>query len=168
MKRMMLTTLVLFWAALSLLAQEGLHVAPFYDGRFNKAKDVVSLNVKGSALKPYRLTLYRSLIFERDMPDVERAVLLDGKQAIDREVADMLRSCYALAMDTLKEHRDMLEGLSQLLIERETLSREEFLAFIEGKPLPEKAPAVLTAQTDENANENTEEEKADTEEEPLA
>ena len=87
MKRMMLTTLVLFWAALSLLAQEGLHVAPFYDGRFNKAKDVVSLNVKGSALKPYRLTLYRSLIFERDMPDVERAVLLDGKQAIDREVA---------------------------------------------------------------------------------
>ena len=49
MKRMMLTTLVLFWAALSLLAQEGLHVAPFYDGRFNKAKDVVSLNVICSA-----------------------------------------------------------------------------------------------------------------------
>ena len=88
--------------------------------------------------------------------------------AIDREVSDMLRSCYAMAMDTLREHQDKLEGLSQLLIERETLSREEFLAFIEGKPLPEKAPAVLTAQTDENANENTEEEKADTEEEPLA
>ena len=69
--------------------------------------------------------------------------------AIDREVADMLRSCYALAMDTLKEHRDMLEGLSQLLIERETLSREEFLAFVEGRPLPEKAKA------DKNENEQT-------------
>ena len=69
--------------------------------------------------------------------------------AIDREVADMLRSCYALAMDTLKEHQDMLEGLSRLLIERETLSREEFLAFVEGRPLPEKAKA------DNNENEQT-------------
>ena len=107
MKRMMLTTLVLFWAALSLLAQEGLHVAPFYDGRFNKAKDVVSLNVKGSALKPYRLTLYRSLIFERDMPDVERAVLLDGKQAIDREVAHrdgrLLYGFYCLPQTSKKD-----------------------------------------------------------------
>ncbi len=63
--------------------------------------------------------------------------------AIDREVADMLRSCYAMAMDTLKEHQDKLEGLSQLLIERETLSREEFLAFVEDRPLPEKAPVAV-------------------------
>ena len=58
--------------------------------------------------------------------------------AIDREVGTLLKSCYDMAMDTLKEHQDKLEGLSQLLIERETLSREEFLAFIEGRPLPEK------------------------------
>ena len=58
--------------------------------------------------------------------------------AIDREVGALLKSCYEMAMNTLTEHQDKLEGLSQLLIERETLSREEFLAFIEGRPLPEK------------------------------
>ncbi|MBQ7455569.1 MAG: cell division protein FtsH, partial [Clostridia bacterium] len=58
--------------------------------------------------------------------------------AIDREVSDMLRECYRLAMDTLKAHRAELESLAALLIERETLNREEFMAFIEGRPLPEK------------------------------
>lgn len=62
----------------------------------------------------------------------------DVAAAIDREVSAMLKSCYNTAMDTLKEHQDKLEGLANLLIERETLSREEFLAFIEGRPLPEK------------------------------
>ena len=66
--------------------------------------------------------------------------------AIDREVSDLLRSCYETALNTLREHRDKLEGLAQLLIERETLSREEFLAFIEGRPLPEKAAAEEPAQ----------------------
>ena len=58
--------------------------------------------------------------------------------AIDREVGDLLRSCYQTAMDTLNAHKDKLIGLSELLIDRETLSREEFLAFIEDRPLPEK------------------------------
>ncbi len=83
----MLIMMVCLLSAPRLVAQDGLHVAPFYDGRFNKSKDVVTLNVKGTALKPYRLTLYRSLTFERDMPAVERAVLLDAKEAIDRETA---------------------------------------------------------------------------------
>ena len=86
----MLIMMVCLLSAPRLVAQDGLHVAPFYDGRFNKSKDVVTLNVKGMALKPYRLTLYRSLTFERDMPAVERAVLLDAKDAIDRETAHRL------------------------------------------------------------------------------
>ena len=76
--------------------------------------------------------------------------------AIDREVADMLRSCYAMAMDTLKAHQDKLEGLSQLLIERETLSREEFLAFVEDRPLPEKADSAKTEQ-EQTASSETQE-----------
>ncbi len=52
--------------------------------------------------------------------------------AVDHEVGDLLRSCYELAMNTLKEHQDKLEGLAQLLIEKETLSREDFMAFIDG------------------------------------
>ena len=76
--------------------------------------------------------------------------------AIDREVADMLRSCYAMAMDTLKAHQDKLEGLSQLLIERETLSREEFLAFVEGRPLPEKADSAKVEQEQAASSETQE------------
>ena len=58
--------------------------------------------------------------------------------AVDREVSSLLKSCYELAMNTLREHQEKLEGLSQLLIERESLSREDFMAFIEDRPLPEK------------------------------
>ena len=87
--------------------------------------------------------------------------------AVDREVSSLLKSCYALAMNTLKEHQDKLEGLSQLLIERETLSREEFLAFIEGRPLPEKQVELESAnqpqasaavETESSAESNTAEE----------
>ena len=78
--------------------------------------------------------------------------------AVDQEVRDLLKSCYDVAMDTLVQHRDKLEGLAQLLIERETLSREEFMAFIEDRPLPEK-----TDKETETAVESSEpEEKAET------
>ena len=73
--------------------------------------------------------------------------------AIDREVGDLLRSCYELSMNTLKEHQDKLEGLAQLLIEKETLSREDFVAFIDApaaSPLPE--------QTEEAGSESAPEE----------
>ena len=70
---------------------------------------------------------------------------------IDAEVAELLRSCYQLATDTLTKHQDKLEGLAQLLIERETLSREEFLAFMEGRPLPEREhPAQTDVQPENN------------------
>jgi len=67
--------------------------------------------------------------------------------AIDREVRELLQSCYQVATDTLSAHRDKLEGLAQLLIERETINREEFEAFIEGRELPEKEiPEVEEAE----------------------
>ncbi|MBR5383176.1 MAG: hypothetical protein IK133_05075, partial [Clostridia bacterium] len=47
------------------------------------------------------------------------------------------------SMQTLTEHREQLERLAQLLIEREMLSREEFVAFINGEPLPEKEPVRI-------------------------
>ncbi len=49
---------------------------------------------------------------------------------IDREVSKTLNECYKVAMDTLKTHIDDLEGLAKLLIEKETINREEFLEFI--------------------------------------
>jgi len=58
---------------------------------------------------------------------------------VDAEVSELLKSCYQTAMDTLTQHQDKLNGLAELLIERETLSRGEFVAFMEGRPLPEKS-----------------------------
>ena len=62
--------------------------------------------------------------------------------AVDHEVSDLLHFCYELAMKTLQEHQDKLEGLAQLLIDKETLSREDFIAFIDGPAaqLPEAQP----------------------------
>ncbi len=50
---------------------------------------------------------------------------------IDREIASTLSGCYAVAMETLQKHLDDLHGLADLLIEKETVSREEFVAFME-------------------------------------
>lgn len=49
---------------------------------------------------------------------------------IDREVASILKKCYEVAMDTLKTHLDKLHGLARLLMEKETLNREDFLTFM--------------------------------------
>ena len=70
------------------------------------------------------------------------------------EVSELLKSCYQTAMDTLTQHQDKLNGLAELLIERETLSRGEFVAFMEGRPLPEKSkgePAQEQTQQAETA-----------------
>lgn len=81
---------------------------------------------------------------------------------VDAEVSELLKSCYQTAMDTLTQHQDKLNGLAELLIERETLSRGEFMAFMEGRPLPEKSkgePAQEQTQqpetTEPAAAENT-------------
>ena len=50
---------------------------------------------------------------------------------IDREVHSILAQCYDVAMDTLKTHIDKLHGLARLLIEKETVSREDFLRFMD-------------------------------------
>jgi len=55
---------------------------------------------------------------------------------IDREIASTLSACYATAMDTLREHMDDLHGLAGLLIEKETVSREEFIAFMKRDRTP--------------------------------
>ena len=74
--------------------------------------------------------------------------------AIDQEVGDLLRSCYELAMNTLQEHQEKLEGLAQLLIEKETLSREDFIRFIDDAPAIQDAPGT-------GSDEQTEEESAE-------
>ena len=64
---------------------------------------------------------------------------------IDREVSATLNKCYEVTMQTLKEHTDKLHGLAALLMEKETVMREEFLSFMNSEgaaPAAELAPSL--------------------------
>jgi len=60
---------------------------------------------------------------------------------IDSEVHAFIQGAYDRAEKILTDHRDQLDGLANLLIEREKLDAAEFECFMTGKPLPEM-PAV--------------------------
>jgi cell division protease FtsH len=58
--------------------------------------------------------------------------------AIDQEVKSIIDSCYAGAKAILTENRELLERVSRILLDRETLDGKEFDILIEGGELPEK------------------------------
>ena len=69
-------------------------------------------------------------------------------ELIDTEVRALLDSAYKRAEDILSEHRDKLDGLASLLIERERLDAEEFECYMSDKPLPPpKAPSATPVAT---------------------
>jgi cell division protease FtsH len=54
---------------------------------------------------------------------------------VDREVSEILAKCYVQTINTLKGNIDKLHGLAKLLIEKETLNRDEFLRFMDDVPV---------------------------------
>ncbi len=71
---------------------------------------------------------------------------------IDEEVHALIQGAYDRAESILTEHRDQLDGLASLLIEREKLDRAEFESFMSGKPLPDARAAVPEAPADGSAS----------------
>ncbi|MGC9523201.1 MAG: ATP-dependent zinc metalloprotease FtsH [Anaerolineae bacterium] len=71
-------------------------------------------------------------------------------QAIDDEVKAFVTKAHDRAKEALKTKRDQLDQVAQALLERETLSSEEFQAVMEGRALPplkdEDAPAKSAAE----------------------
>lgn len=55
---------------------------------------------------------------------------------IDDEVHSIVVQAYERAKSTLQEHREAMDRIVEHLLERETLSAEEFVAAFEGRPLP--------------------------------
>jgi cell division protease FtsH len=53
---------------------------------------------------------------------------------IDDEVRRIVEDAHQAAQDILSEHRGQLDTISQILLERETIEAEEFIALLEGKP----------------------------------
>jgi len=58
----------------------------------------------------------------------------DLARTIDSEIRRIIEEAHQRARDILVEHRDDLEVLSQVLLKRETIEREEFLALLNGEP----------------------------------
>ncbi|MDE2971320.1 MAG: ATP-dependent zinc metalloprotease FtsH [Acidobacteriota bacterium] len=71
-------------------------------------------------------------------------------KAIDAEVHRIVDDAYHRAKKLLEENRDHLAAVAEALLEREVLSSEEVQLVLEGKPLPEPAPAPVAP--DESAD----------------
>lgn len=62
----------------------------------------------------------------------DTTLLVSGETAskIDEEVLSIIKTCYNRALEILKENKDKLHELAKYLLEKETLTGEEFMAAI--------------------------------------
>ncbi len=70
---------------------------------------------------------------------------------IDDEVHALIQGAYDRAEAILTEHRDQLDGLASLLIEREKLDRTDFENFMTGKLLSEPQARTESESTSSDA-----------------
>ena len=75
-------------------------------------------------------------------------------QLVDSEVKKVIDDAFSRAVQTLTEHRALLDSVAAMLLERETLTREDFEILVRGEKLPPRAtlppsspPAVPAAPT---------------------
>jgi len=66
--------------------------------------------------------------------------------AIDKEVRSIVENAYQRAINILTEHQDRLKAVTEALLDKETLTREQFEAVMRGEQLPEPAPAPESAE----------------------
>ena len=57
----------------------------------------------------------------------------DIARQIDTEIRRIIEDAYQRAKDILSEHRNDLENITQVLLRRETIERDEFLRLLEGE-----------------------------------
>lgn len=78
----------------------------------------------------------------RDYND-ERNYSEEVAKMIDEEVRAIVDRCHQRAIDMLSTHREKLDSVVLALLERETLSREDFLTVMAGETLPPMPLAVV-------------------------
>jgi cell division protease FtsH len=81
-------------------------------------------------------------------------------QEVDEEITRILSETYGKAKQLLEEHRDLLDQVSEALLERETLDGAELQLLLEGKPLP---PLPSPVVPEERPQEDSPPERAETE-----
>jgi cell division protease FtsH len=65
---------------------------------------------------------------------------------VDEEITRILGETYEKAKQLLGERRDLLDQVSDALLERETLEGAELQLLIEGKPLPPLPSPIVTEE----------------------
>jgi cell division protease FtsH len=60
-------------------------------------------------------------------------------QRVDDEVSRVINTAYSRAKDVLTENRALLDTIATSLLERETLTREDFVVLMRGDQLPPRA-----------------------------
>ncbi len=82
-------------------------------------------------------------------------------EQIDDEVAQILNEKYDQALDMLRTHRAQLDAISEALLERETLEREDLEALLRGDALPPLAPVTEPPSSDGGEKQPEREEAGD-------
>lgn len=72
----------------------------------------------------------------RDMGNTERAYSEEMAKIIDEEVKVLIDEAHGLSSGIMTERRSELDAVTNVLVERETLTGEEFVAVLKGEELP--------------------------------
>jgi cell division protease FtsH len=80
----------------------------------------------------------------RDNPFAGRPYAEETQRAIDQEVAGLLREAEIAATKLLRDHRDALDSVIELLLERETIDGSELFAITGGPQPSSQRELVLT------------------------
>jgi cell division protease FtsH len=86
-------------------------------------------------------TKHGPVFLAKDLSE-ERNYSEDVAQKIDAEVRRIVDECYYRAKQTLSERRETLDTLARVLLEKETINREQIEAIIATGVLPEEEAAV--------------------------
>ena len=66
--------------------------------------------------------------------DLEPDYSDDIAREIDGEIRRIVEQAHQAARDILAQHKEHLEGVSDVLLRRETIEREQFIDLLDGKP----------------------------------
>ena len=132
MKRILLLIGILFFSGI-VAAQEALHIAPIFSGKYNRDDRAVVVILKGKKLEPYHLSLFHSITLKQSPEDVllfEKAVLADGENAVNSEMVKsgtQVMACYYQLPPLDKDKPD------RFILFRKVNKDSATLIYLEGK-----------------------------------
>lgn len=92
MKSLYTIFIIFLMSCNEIMAQEPLSSLSLFDGRYNNRKGAVEVQVKGKKLKPYNLTLFRSLTLKTDPAEIQKIsgmIESDSRKATEKETGNI-------------------------------------------------------------------------------